>query len=95
MKIQTKSAGVLDNFSDTSWVDETKPWSVACFLDFLSEKLDNRLTEIIYTDDTDRLLRKDICVLLNGRNIKLYPRVLETELKHNDTIFICVVIAGG
>ena len=92
MKIQTKSAGVLDNFSDTRIVDEKQPWSVTRFFDFLSKKLGNKLTETIYSKHH---LRKDICVLLNGRNIKLYPEGLNTELQEGDTIFICVVIAGG
>ena len=92
MKIQTTSAGVLDNFSDTTLVDEKQPWSVDRFFDFLSKKLGNKLTETIYSNHH---LRKDICVLLNGRNIKLYPEGLNTELKGGDTLFICVVIAGG
>jgi len=92
MKIQTKSAGVLDNFSDTSIVDEKQPWSVARFFDFLSKKLGNKLTATIYSKHQ---LRNDICVLLNGRNIKLYPGGLNMELKDGDTIFICVVISGG
>lgn len=92
MKIITKSAGVLENFSDTSTVDEKQVWSVARFFDFLGEKLGKQLTATICSNDQ---LRKDICVLLNGRNIKLYPEGLNTKLEDGDTLFICVVIAGG
>lgn len=92
MKIKTKSAGVLDNFSDTSVVDGKQLWSVARFFDFLSEKLGNKLSATICSKHQ---LRKEFCVLLNGRNIKLYPEGLNTELKDGDTLFICVVIAGG
>jgi len=92
MKIQTKSAGILDNFCDTSVLDEKESWPVLRFLDFLNLKLGNRLTDAIFCRNQ---LREDMCILLNGRNIKLLPDGLNTQLKDGDSIFICIVISGG
>ena len=92
MHIQTKSAGILDNFSDTSLLDEKESWPIARFLDSLNLKLGNRLAAAIYSDHQ---LRDDICILLNGRNIRVLPEGLNTELKDGDTLFICIVISGG
>lgn len=92
MKIQTKSAGILDNFSDTSILDEKESWTVAGFLDFLDLKLGSKLTAAIYSKHQ---LRDDICILLNGRNIRIFPEGLDTKLKDGDGIFICIVISGG
>jgi hypothetical protein len=92
MKVQTKSAGILDNFSDTSVLDEKELWPLARFLDFLDLKLGNRLTDAVYCDHQ---LREDMCILLNGRNIKVLPDGLNTLLKDGDSIFICIVISGG
>lgn len=92
MKVQTKSAGILDNFSDISILNEKESWPVLRFLDFLDLKLGNLLTDAIYCH---RQLREDICILLNGRNIKVLPDGLNTQLKDGDSIFICIVISGG
>lgn len=92
MKVQTKSAGILDNFSDISILDETESWPIARFLDMLDLKMENRLTAAIYSNNQ---LRDDISILLNGRNTRLLPEGLDTQLKDEDTLFICVVISGG
>ena len=92
MKVQTKSAGILENFSDTSVLDEKELWPLARFLDFLNRKLGNRLTDAVYCDHQ---LREDMCILLNGRNIRVLPDGLNTQLKDGDSIFICIVISGG
>lgn len=92
MKIETKSAGILDNFSDTSILDNTESWPLVRFLDFLNRKLEDKLTDAIYSD---RRLREDVCILLNGRNTRLLPDGLNTPLKDGDSIFICIVISGG
>ena len=49
MKIQTKSAGILDNFSDTSILDRTESWPLARFIDYLDLKLENKLTAAIFS----------------------------------------------
>ena len=92
MKIQTKSAGILDNFSDTSILDRTESWPLARFIDYLDLKLENKLTAAIYSG---RQLRDDICILLNGRNTRVLPEGLNTQLTDGDTVFICIVISGG
>ena len=89
MKIQTKSAGILDNFSDTSFLDEKESWPLARFLDFLNLKLGNKLTASIYSHQQ---LRDDICILLNGRNVRVSSEGLNTQLKDGDAIFICGAI---
>ena len=92
MKVQTKSAGILDNFSDMSILDEKESWPIARFLDLLNLKMKNRLTSAIYSHNQ---LREDICILLNGRNTRVLPEGLNTQLKDGDSVFICIVISGG
>lgn len=92
MKIETKSAGILDNFGDISILDKKESWPLARFLEFLDRKLENRLRTVLLSDGK---LREDICILLNGRNIRILPDGLETQLNDGDSVFICVVVSGG
>jgi molybdopterin converting factor small subunit len=92
MQIQTKSAGILDNFSDTSVLDDRESWPVARFLDVLDRKLGNKLKDQIFCRHE---LREDIGILLNGRNIRILPQGLNSPLKDGDALFICVVVSGG
>jgi len=92
VKITTRSAGILDNFSDTSILDENETWPLARFLNFLNRKLENRLMAAIFANHE---LREDICILLNGRNTRLLPEGLQIRLNDGDSLFICIVISGG
>jgi len=92
MKIKTNSAGVLDNFNDVTVIEERTSLTISQFLDFLDQKLQNNLMTTICAK---RELREGMSLLLNGRSIKLFPEGLNTPLTDGDTVFICVVIAGG
>jgi hypothetical protein len=92
MIVRSHSAGILDNFRDTTALDGLQPWTIARFLERLDRKLGCRLKAQILSGGE---LREDIGILLNGRSVRILPEGLNTPLGDGDTLFFCVVVAGG
>jgi molybdopterin converting factor small subunit len=65
------------------------------------EKISDLLThigkqiEFLFMDVTGKTLRKDVEIVLNGKNIWFYPRGLEMPLKEGDCIDITLTPLGG
>ncbi|MFX1390829.1 MAG: MoaD/ThiS family protein [Promethearchaeota archaeon] len=93
MKITIKTVGILDQLlPSTHEIIEGKDLSVQEVLNLLVNKYGNHVTEELYNEGN---FRKDLSILINGRNVLSMPNKFQTVLKDRDEMIITTQITGG
>lgn len=93
MNIKITTVGVLNRILPSSIeFTEGKVLTVQAMLDALVNKYGNRVTEELFRDGK---FKKELSLLINGRNILSITNKFQTLLKDKDEIMITTYIAGG
>lgn len=93
MKIKITTVGVLSQILPSSHeIIEGYEFTVQGVLDALVNKYGNHLADELFKDGK---LRKELSLLVNGRNILSMPNKLQTLLKDENEIIISAYITGG
>ncbi|MFW9874381.1 MAG: MoaD/ThiS family protein [Candidatus Thorarchaeota archaeon] len=93
MKIKITTVGVLSQVLLSSYeIVEGNDFTVQRALDELVSRYGNFITEELFEDGK---FRKDLSLLVNGRNILGMPNKFQTLLKDEDEIIISTYITGG
>ena len=93
MNIKITTVGVLSHILPSGSENITgKAFTIQEVLDLLVKKYGNQITEELFTDGE---LKKELSLLINGRNILSMPNKFRTTLKDEDEIMITTIITGG
>jgi molybdopterin converting factor small subunit len=93
MKIKITTVGILNKeLPSNHEIIEGNDFTVQGVLDVLVNRYGDRITEELFKDG---IFRKDLSLLINGRNILGMPNKFQTLLKDGDEIIISTYITGG
>ncbi|MFX0083580.1 MAG: MoaD/ThiS family protein [Candidatus Hodarchaeota archaeon] len=93
MKIKITAVGILNQQLPCNYeIIEGNDLNVQGVLDILVNRYGNPIAEELFKDGK---FRKDLSLLINGRNILGMPNKFQTLLKDGDEIIISSYITGG
>ena len=93
MNVKITTVGVLSHILPSgSGSIEGIDFTVQEVLDVLVNKYGNRIAEELFKDGE---LKKELSLLINGRNVLSMPNKFRTVLKDEDEIMITAIITGG